>query len=109
MKNERQALNLLGLAMRAGALTAGNDACMTSVRSGKAFLAIVAKDTGANAKKKYLDKCKSYGVPLLELGSKESLGHAVGKAQSAILVITDHGFAHRILQLTLENIGGEAH
>ncbi|MFD2171310.1 L7Ae/L30e/S12e/Gadd45 family ribosomal protein [Tumebacillus lipolyticus] len=107
--NEQPIYNLLGLAMRAGALTTGNDACMTSVRSGKAALAIIACDTGANAKKKYVDKCKSYGVPLVELGSKESLGHAVGKAQNAILVITNRGFAHRIMQLTGETIGGEAH
>ncbi|TCP58870.1 ribosomal protein L7Ae-like RNA K-turn-binding protein [Tumebacillus sp. BK434] len=107
--NDGKIYNLLGLAMRAGALTAGNDACMSSVRSGKAALAVVAGDTGGNAKKKYADKCKHYGVPLVELGTKESLGHAVGKAQNAILVLTDRGFAHRILQLTGENIGGEAH
>ncbi|ASS75603.1 50S ribosomal protein L7ae [Tumebacillus algifaecis] len=107
--SETKVYNLLGLAMRAGCLTAGNDACMTNVRSGKATLAVVATDTGGNAKKKYTDKCKSYGVPLVEFGTKDSLGHAVGKAQNAILVITDRGFAHRILQLTRENIGGEAH
>lgn len=106
---EQQLLQILGLAKRAGALVTGNDTCMTSVRTGKAALAIVAADTGANAKKKYHDKCKSYNVPIVELLDKDQLGHAVGKAQSAILVITDQGFAKRIRQMSGENSGGEAH
>jgi ribosomal protein L7Ae-like RNA K-turn-binding protein len=107
--SEQQLSNLLGLAKRAGMLVTGNDACMASVRSGKAALAIVAKDTGANAMKKYHDKCRSYNVPLIELFDKERLGIAVGKAYGAILVVTDKGFASRIQQMSGENIGGEAH
>jgi ribosomal protein L7Ae-like RNA K-turn-binding protein len=107
--SERQLLNMLGLAKRAGALVTGHDACMAQVRSGKAALALVARDTGANAMKKYHDKCKYYNVPLLEVLDKMSLGHAVGKSHSAIVVITDPGFAAHIRQLAGEIIGGEAH
>lgn len=107
--NEQQLMNLLGLCKRAGGLVTGNDTCLTTVRSGKGSLAIVASDTGANAMKKYHDKCKSFGVPIVEVLDKERLGHAVGKAQSAILVVTDRGFAQRIRQMTGEISGGEAH
>jgi len=105
---DMQIANLLGLAKRAGGLVTGNDACMAAVRSGKAVLAIVAKDTGGNAMKKYHDKCKSYNVPLLELFDKESLGHAVGKSHGAIVVLTEKGFANRIQQLAGDTAGGEA-
>lgn len=105
---DKQIANLLGLAKRAGGLVTGTDACMTSIRSGKAALAIVANDTGGNAMKKYHDKCKFYGVPLLEMFDKESLGHAVGKSHGAIVVITEKGFAERIQQLAGDTAGGEA-
>jgi ribosomal protein L7Ae-like RNA K-turn-binding protein len=106
--SEQQIYQLLGLIKRAGALITGNDACMTAIRSGKAALAVVARDTGANAMKKYHDKCKSFNVPLIELLDKERLGHAVGKAHSAIVVITDPRFAQRIRQMSGETNGGEA-
>ena len=105
---EMQIANLLGIAKRAGGLVTGNDACMAAVRSGKAVLAIVAKDTGANAMKKYHDKCRTYKVPLLELFDQEGLGRAVGKSHGAILVVTDKGFANRIQQLAGNAVGGEA-
>ncbi|MGZ4030568.1 MAG: L7Ae/L30e/S12e/Gadd45 family ribosomal protein [Tumebacillaceae bacterium] len=105
---EQQLLNLLGLAKRAGGLVTGNDTCMTTIRSRKAALTIVASDTGANAMKKYHDKCKSFEVPILVVPfDKERLGHAVGKAQSAIIVVTERGFAQRIRQLSGEQFGGE--
>lgn len=105
---EQQLLNLLGLAKRAGGLVTGNDTCMTTIRSRKGALAIVASDTGANAMKKYHDKCKSFDCPLIVVPlDKERLGHAVGKAQSAILVLTDRGFAQRIKEMSGENLGGE--
>lgn len=108
--SEEKIANLLGLVKRAGALITGNDACMQAIRSGagKAHLAIVATDTGGNAMKKYHDKCKSFGVPILELLDKERLGRAVGKDHGAIVVITDKGFASRILQLSSQLDGSEA-
>lgn len=108
--SEEKIANLLGLAKRASALITGNDACMQAIRSGagKALLAIVAKDTGGNAMKKYHDKCKTFGVPLIELFDKERLGRALGKEHGAIVVITDKGFAGRILQLASELDGSVA-
>ncbi|MBL0388955.1 ribosomal L7Ae/L30e/S12e/Gadd45 family protein [Tumebacillus sp. ITR2] len=108
--SEEKIANLLGLAKRASGLITGNDACMQAIRSGagKALLAIVATDTGDNAMKKYHDKCKSFGVPLLKMFDKERLGRAVGKEHGAIVVITDKGFANRILQLSDELDGSEA-
>jgi len=107
--SEQQIYQMLGLMKRAGALQTGNDQCMKLIRSGQAQLAIVAKDTGGNALKKYRDKCKSFNVPLIELFDKERLGAAVGKSHGAILVVTDKGFAERIRQMSSATNGGEAH
>jgi ribosomal protein L7Ae-like RNA K-turn-binding protein len=101
-------LNMLGLAMRAGGVVTGDEACMARVRSGKALLTLVAQDAGPNTKKKYRDKCRSYNVPLIEVGSKAELGRALGKIERAVAVIVNKGFAERILQLSREQIGGEA-
>jgi len=98
--SDQRILQQLGLIKRAGKLVTGTDACMTSIRSGQAQLAIVAKDTGDNAMKKYRDKCAYYNVPILELFDKVTLGHAVGKSHGAILVVTDKGFAQRIRQMS---------
>jgi ribosomal protein L7Ae-like RNA K-turn-binding protein len=106
---EQKLFQMLGLAKRAGALITGNDAAMAAIRSGKARLVIVARDTGGNAMKKYHDKCRYYQVPLLELFDKQRLGQAVGKAHGAIIVVTDKGFAEKFSQLAGEMNGGEAH
>ncbi|HEU4965102.1 MAG TPA: ribosomal L7Ae/L30e/S12e/Gadd45 family protein [Bacilli bacterium] len=102
-------VNLLGLAMRAGKVITGNDACLSAIRAKKAALAIVAGDTGANARKKYADKCKYYDVPLIEMMTKVDLGMALGKPHNAVVVVSDPGFANRIRQMWGETNGGEAH
>lgn len=94
--------------MRAGGVVTGDEACMARVRSGKAMLTVVAQDAGPNTKKKYHDKCLNYNVPLVEIGSKEELGRALGKIERAVVVVVNKGFADRILQLSREQIGGEA-
>lgn len=99
--------NLLGLAMRAGGVVTGDDACMAKIRSGKALLTVIASDIGSNARKKYHDKCQSFGVPIISLFSKDDLGRAVGKAERAVVVVVNKGFADRILQLSKEQFGGE--
>lgn len=81
---------------------------MAKIRGGKAWLTVVAQDAGPNTKKKYRDKCRSYNVPIVEGFSKEELGKALGKIERAVVVIVNKGFAERILQLSREQIGGEA-
>ncbi len=101
-------LNLLGLAMSAGGVVTGDEACMARIRSGKALLTVVAEDAGPNTKKKYQDKCRSYQVPIVEFAAKLELGKALGKEERAVIVIINKGFADRIAQLLREQIGGEA-
>ena len=85
--------NNLGLAMRAGKLTAGDSNVLDAIRSGEAKLVLIASDASDNARKKYTDKCSHYQIPLLLCGSREELGAAIGKEERVVLAVTDAGFA----------------
>ncbi len=92
-------LSLLGLASRAGKIAAGGFSAEEAVKSRKARLVLIAEDTQSNTVKKFTDKCTFYKVPLRFYGTKESLGHAVGRESRACIAVTDRGFAESILKI----------
>lgn len=90
-------LNLLGLAFRAGKCSLGEDAILRDIRSGKAKLVLLAKDTGEQTKKRITDKCKFYHVPYqIVEEERDTLSHAIGKSQRVAIAILDAGFAKKI-------------
>ncbi len=89
---------MLGLAKRAGKLSSGESACKEAVRSGKSRLILLAEDASNNTVKNITDSCKYYNVTYLKIGTKESLGHAIGNAYNAVISIDDDGFADAILK-----------
>ncbi|MBE6007513.1 MAG: ribosomal L7Ae/L30e/S12e/Gadd45 family protein [Lachnospiraceae bacterium] len=95
-------LSLLGLASRAGRVAAGGFSAEEAVRGRKARLLILAEDTQTNTAKKFNDKCSYYKVPILTYGTKETLGHALGKEARACVAVTDRGFAKSILEKAQE-------
>lgn len=102
--NER-VLGLLGLALRAGKLTAGQEPALKLIRRGKAKLILLAEDASDNTKKVFYDKGKYYGVPVLEKGSMDQLGKALGKGQRAVVAVSDEGFAKSMLKNIEEGKG----
>lgn len=90
-------LSLLGLSARAGKIASGEFAAETAVKSGKAELVIVAEDASANTKKLFHDKCSFYEVPVFDYGTKETLGHAIGKELRASVAVLDAGLANAII------------
>ena len=90
--------SLLGLCTRAGKLASGEFAAEGAVKDGSACLVIVATDASANTKKLFKDKCSFYQVPCFEYGTKESLGHAIGKEMRASIAVLDEGFAKSIIK-----------
>ena len=95
---------LIGLAKRAGQISCGESACKEAIKNGKSFLIILAQDVGKNTSKNILDSCSFYKVKHLVLGTKESLGHAVGNSYNAVVSINDEGFANGILKKYSANI-----
>lgn len=91
MKNDRTAA-YIGLAMQAGKVKSGEFAAEKSVKTGRAAVVIVAGDASDNTKKKFRDMCAFYKVPFMEYGTRETLGHSIGKEFRASLAIEDVGF-----------------
>ena len=97
-------MGLIGLAKRAGKLSCGESACKEAIKMGKSYLIILAQDVGKNTTKNILDRCNFYKVKHLIIGTKESLGHAVGNEYNAVVSVNDEGFANGILKKYPANI-----
>ena len=95
---ENQVINFLGLCMRAGRITSGQEACVDLARQEQA--AIVLMDAGAseNTRKRLMDACHSHNTPLYEL-SEGSLGHAIGKNGRMVVALKADGMAQKLLTL----------
>ena len=98
MKQQNKVFSMLGLATRAGRIACGEFMTETSVKKGKAVLVIVAEDASDNTKKMFTNMCSFYEVPIYFYGTKETLGHAIGKDIRASLAVLDEGFANSIIK-----------
>lgn len=99
--------SMLGLAARAGRLVSGEFATDKSVKSGKAWLVIVTQDASDNTKKMFSNMCEFYKVPRYFFGTKDELGHAIGKVVRSSLAITDENFAKSIIELLNKSVTRE--
>lgn len=86
-------LSLVGLATKAGKTASGEFSTEKAVKTGKAYLVLVAEDASENTKKKFRNMCTFYEVPLYFLSDKEGLGRAMGKEFRASLAVMDESFA----------------
>lgn len=89
-------LSMIGLAMKAGKVASGEFMTEKMIKSGKAFLVIVSETASDNTKKMFRNMCTFYEVPFYTYGTKEDLGHSMGKEFRASLAVTDEGFAKSI-------------
>ncbi|NLL76512.1 MAG: 50S ribosomal protein L7ae [Clostridiales bacterium] len=88
--------SLLGLAARSRNVVSGEIATEKAVKTGSAVLVIVSCDASDNTIKMFRNMCDFYNVPFFQYGTKEELGHAMGKEVRSSLAITDNGFAGSI-------------
>ena len=98
MTQRDRVLSMLGMAARAGKIDSGEFSTEKAVKSGRGRLVIVAEDASGNTKKMFTNMCKYYEVPLVVFGTKEELGHWIGKAYRASICILDEGFAKAVLK-----------
>lgn len=89
---------MLGLAMRAGVLTTGEDGVRKAVATGKALLVLVDEGASANTKKLFADACAHYGVPL-RLTQRERLGLAMGKPGRMSAAVGRGPLGEKLLEL----------
>ncbi len=93
---KNKVLSLLGLATRSRNVVSGGFATEQAIKSGKAYFVIIAEDASDNTKKKFSNMCEFYEVSYAYYGSKEVLGHAMGKEERTTLAVTEAGFADSI-------------
>ncbi len=101
--NRNRVLSMLGLAARSRNVVSGGFATEEAVKSGKAYLVIIAEDASDNTRKKYSNMCEFYEVPYEYYSVKEMLGHSIGKEERSCLAVTDKGFADSIRKHLLDS------
>lgn len=89
-----KALNLLGLAKKAGCLEIGEESVAVAVERGKARLILSSADASEGSKRKaaYLaEECNL--IHIILPFTKADVSEAVGRGAPGILAVTDIGFA----------------
>lgn len=84
--------------MKSGNLVSGSYATEKAIKDYKACVVIVAGDVSDNTREHYEKMCEYYEVPLYFYGTKNELGHVIGKEYRASLAIIDNGLAKAIIQ-----------
>ena len=96
------ALNMLGMARRAGAVQIGEEASMQAVLDHKARLILIAADAGESGSNR-MQRLESEKVPVLTVSdTKADLGGALGFANCAACAVTDLGLASAIVKKLAE-------
>lgn len=90
--------SMIGMAMKAGKVVSGEFMTEKSVKSGIAALVIVSTEASENTMKMFRNMCTFYHVPMFCYGTKDELGHCIGKEFRASLAIEDEGFAKSIMK-----------
>jgi len=96
---DRKISSLLSLAAKAGFLRTGEEMAEKLLQTEEAELIIVAVDASDNTKKKFTNKCFFYQKPIRIFGERDEMSKCVGKRNRTVYVLTDNGFAARLLAL----------
>lgn len=95
---QNKVLSLLGIAMKGRRLVSGETQTLEAIRKGSAMLVIIAEDASDNTRKLFADKSGYYHVPVVNFGTKESLGDAIGKELRSVVGVCDAGLADAIMK-----------
>jgi len=95
---------LLGLATKAGKITAGFEATCECIENKKAKLVIISIEASEKTKNNVKFLCEKNNVACVEYGEIEFLSQAIGKRNKAIIGIKDSNFASAIKNILMEGI-----
>ena len=93
---QNKVLSMISLATKAGKTVSGEFSVEKAVKEGNAHLVIVSIEASENTKKKFTNMCTFYNVPIRFYGTKEELGHYMGKEFRATLAVIDDGFKNAL-------------
>lgn len=94
----RQALDLIGLARRAGQATAGFEKVKAKLAAGQVALLIQAGDAAEDGRRKLsnLGRAANPALPIIECFAAADLGRVLGREQVVHLAVAPGGLAERI-------------
>jgi len=95
----RRALNLLGLAARAGSVLPGTERVREAAREGRLALALLARDASDNSRGKLLPLLQARRIPFVIAFGRAELGGAVGRSPLGAVGITDPDLARQVALL----------
>lgn len=104
MNNTQKALNMIGLAQRAGKLISGDERVEKAVKNGQAQVIICADDVSENTLSRYQHYSENYNTPIVFPFDSMAMSQALGKKRS-ICCITDHGITKKFLSYFAESEG----
>ena len=93
--------SMLGIAMRAGQLSFGEDGVRKAIASGSAALVLLDAGASDNTRKRMRDSCAYYGVQLVETAA-DRLGLAVGKPGRMSAAVAGGPLCDRLRQLAAQ-------
>ena len=97
---------MLGIAMRAGALSLGEGSVSKAISSGAALTVLLDAGASENTKKKFRDSCTFYKVPLFET-EQDRLGYAIGKPGRLSAAVARGTLGEKLLRMAREEVDGE--
>lgn len=99
---ENKISGLLGLCRRAGKLSKGHDASVSSIKKGRAFLAITCSDCSERLKNEIKDECNFNGRGVLYADAAftmEELQLATG-IRAGVITVDEANLAKELYKLT---------
>ena len=94
-----KALNLLGLATRANKTRSGAALAEKTVKSGEAYLLLIAGDCAENTMDKFSSMADYYEVDYRIFATRELLGKFTGGGEKSVVTVLDCGFSEAIKKL----------
>ena len=93
----RRVEGLIASARASGSAAPGSDAAEAAVNDGRATLLIVAEDARASAQAGFVARIAASGKVLI-WGSKQALGRATGRPDTAVVAISNRGLSDAIVR-----------
>lgn len=103
MQNRQKAINLLGLAQRAGKLTTGTETVIGKLNKGKIKAVIMASDIQDNTAEKVDRAARKANVPIINLFTADEISKAISKKRK-VLGLTDAGFTKALVKKVNEGV-----
>lgn len=93
-------LQFLGLTKRSGNLIEGYNKCEEFIKKGKKLYCIVmSNDVSENTKKKFLNYCREYNIPIINEYTKSQLGNILGMSEINIIGVCNKGMSNKLIEL----------